>query len=85
MKLDELDPNKQDYLARLNLLVNNLCFSTYSPKYSKMYSICYNLFCHNLDHISNELSNLKQNLNILNDTNDDYPTIDECKFSFQIT
>jgi hypothetical protein len=76
MGLEETDPNKQDYLARLNSLLNNMCFPAYSPNYSKMYSICYNMFCQAIDNISTELPIIKSNYNLPPDS-EDYPNSDE--------
>lgn len=78
MALEETDPNKQDYLARLNELLNNMCFPAYSPNYSRMYSICYNMFCQAIDNISTEMPILKLNYCLPLDS-EEYPNSDECK------
>ncbi len=77
--LDELNPNKQELLTRLNSLINNMCFPAYSPNYSKLYSISYNIVCEAIDTISSEMMSLKANLNIPNDSID-YPHVDESNF-----
>lgn len=79
MSLDELNPNKQDWLARLNNLLTNMCFSNYSPKYSKMYSVGYNMMCQSMDKISTELAMLKGNFSLPNEANEEFPNCDECK------
>ena len=79
MTLYELDPVKQDLLARLNSLLTNMCFPKYSPKYSKMYSVSYNMLCQTMDVVSSELAVLKGNFNLVNDNSgmeSDYPGVD---------
>jgi len=84
MLLDELDPMKQEHLARLNSLLNNLCFRKYSPSYSKMYSIGYNMLCQTVDNISGELAVLKGNFNLPNDGAEDFPAgIDEFNVHYE--
>ena len=49
-----------------------------------MYS-SYNIVCQSIDDISNELFNLKENLNLSALGGEDFPTVDECKFLLIIT
>ncbi len=73
MLLDELDPAKQEHLARLNSLLNSLCFRKHSPSYSKMYSVAYNLLCQAVDSVSGELAMLKGHFSLASEIGEDCP------------